>query len=355
MLSLTFCAEIAKRSVNVARRSIYIARRSVILSFLIAESGPCELILYTAAQVEARLRQFDNVPRYNTVLRLGQPLPVSPEPPGRTQSRSTRSAKPSAPTNEETQKVLEEAHIIGNKVHGRVPPQYPKLRKFGSRGGEVIYGLSNHEDLSRLMEYLYMNGNYELVPVQAKGACMFASVRRGIDTPKEYTNTHTRRQLTMTVTEYMDFFFELLKNSILGQYGHDRMPEEELRQKELAGEVTEEFAREQRLPGPFSFLGFLRYMLKEDSWGDETTLTLLSMMWQVRITVVYAETLIQERIRHDLPLTKADIVVVLCGRRHYCGAGEYRSPRNIYRSPRNNKPISSQSPRKKLDATRVKV
>lgn len=218
--------------------------------------------------------------------------------------------------------MLEESTSKEEEVEGKKPKEYPGLKKFGGRAGEAIYGLSNHAELSKLMEYIHLNGGYELVPVQGRGACLYASIRRGLDVPKEYTNTHLRRQLVMTILNHMDFFFEMLKNSILGQYGHDRMPEEELRQKELNKEVTVDFAREQRLPGPFSFLSWLRYSLQRDSWGDETTLALISMMWQLRITVVYAETLIQEKIRHKQPLQKADIVVVYCGGTHYVGAGK---------------------------------
>ena len=60
-----------------------------------------------------------------------------------------------------------------------------------------IYGLANQEQLSRLMEYFHLNGGYELVAVQNRGSYIFAAIRRGMDVPREYTNTQLRRQIVM--------------------------------------------------------------------------------------------------------------------------------------------------------------
>ena len=44
-------------------------------------------------------------------------------------------------------------------------------------------------------------------------------------------------------------------------------------------------------------------------------------MWQIAITIVYAETLVEQRFRHDRDLGDADLVLIFCGGNHYCGAG----------------------------------
>ena len=60
------------------------------------------------------------------------------------------------------------------------------------------------------MEIPHLNGGYELVPVQNKGLCMFTAIRRGVDVPREYTNTHMGRQIVMFVLQNVQFFFHLL-------------------------------------------------------------------------------------------------------------------------------------------------
>ena len=123
-------------------------------------------------------------------------------------------------------RVFEEARSLEAKVTGRKPHQYPQLNKFGNRANK-IYGLVNQEQWSRLMENLHLNGGYELVPVQNRGSCMFAEIRRGVGVPREYTNTHQRRQIVMFVLLIVKFFFPLLKLSIMGNYQHVRLSSEE--------------------------------------------------------------------------------------------------------------------------------
>ena len=95
-------------------------------------------------------------------------------------------------------RVFEEARSLEAKVTGKKAHQYPQLNRFGNRANEN-YGLANQEKLSRWMEYLHLNGRYELVSVQNRGYCIFAAIRRVVDVPREYTNTHPRRQILMFV------------------------------------------------------------------------------------------------------------------------------------------------------------
>ena len=81
------------------------------------------------------------------------------------------------------------------------------------------------------MEYLSLDGRYELVPVQSRGSCMYAAIRRAVDVPAEYTNAHLRRQI-MTVLKCPEFFLPVLKEHIRGTYGHARLDKEELASRE---------------------------------------------------------------------------------------------------------------------------
>ena len=57
--------------------------------------------------------------------------------------------------------------------------------------------------------------------------------------------------------------------------------------------------------------------------GDQGLLTLISMMWQVTITIVNAEDLSQIKIRHQRPLDQVNLVVILAQRCHYLGTCKY--------------------------------
>ena len=151
---------------------------------------------------------------------------------------------------------------------------------------------------------------------------MFASMRRAMAIPLEFTNTHMRREFVAFIIENIDFFFPLLLDSIKGNYGMLRMTDEEYKEKETAGTLTDMDIQERLTPGPFTFVTYLKEMLKPSMWGDEIVLTVFSMMWQLTITVVTAETLLQSKIRHSRKLKDADMVLLHCGQNHYCGTGE---------------------------------
>ena len=79
-----------------------------------------------------------------------------------------------------------------------------------------------------------------------------------------------------------------------------------------AGEITPQDLREQRLPGPFSFLAWLRYMSRNSSYANIHIMMATSMMWNIRLTLLYAESLKEVRFRHHKRITQADMVTVLC-------------------------------------------
>ena len=76
-------------------------------------------------------------------------------------------------------------------------------------------------------------------------------------------------------------------------------------------------------PGPFSYLTYLEHILKRYSWGDEITLVILSMLFQLCITVVTVPSLHGDPIHHINTLEKSDIVLLRSGGNHYLSAGMY--------------------------------
>jgi len=58
-------------------------------------------------------------------------------------------------------------------------------------------------------------------------------------------------------------------------------------------------------------------MMKFGEWGDSIMLKTLSLFFGLRVTVLTATALTEQRFRHDLPMAKADLVLVYNGHNHY--------------------------------------
>ena len=127
------------------------------------------------------------------------------------------------------------------------------------------------------------------------------------------------------LANHKEFFFNLLKEHIRGTYGFPRLSEEEYQQKYDDGLLTDQEVQDHNCPGPFSFHSHLSALLNPEMWGDEQVLCLCSMMWQIRLYVVSAETFTQIRFRHRSLLEKADGVLVMCLGQHYVPVCKYSS------------------------------
>ena len=182
-------------------------------------------------------------------------------------------------------------------VEGEVPPHFPEQASYSSHASTSLC-LENQEQYTRLAHCMYSRGGYDCVPVAPDGSCMFSSLRRVISAPFEYRNIHLRRQLVVTLPNHKEFFFNLLKEHILGTYGFPRLSDEEYQQKYDEGLLTDQEVQDHNCPGPFSFHSYLPALLSPEMWGDEQVLCLCSMMWQIGLTVVSAETFTQIRFRH---------------------------------------------------------
>ena len=70
-------------------------------------------------------------------------------------------------------------------------------------------------------------------------------------------------------------------------------------------------------------MGFMRALLQDGFWGDEICLILTSMMFQIDITVLDAETFLQTKVHHDAILSKDDVAIVHCQGCHYVPVCKY--------------------------------
>ena len=136
----------------------------------------------------------------------------------------------------------------------------------------------------------------------------------------EFTNTHLRQQLVMDVVRHKEFFLPQLKGFISGNYGA-KLLKAEYNHREKEGLLTAETRCTFIEPGLFSFIMYLEYLLKCDLWGDEITVIVLSMLFQLRITIVTIPTLHSEAICHTNTLEKSDVVLLRAGKNHYLSAG----------------------------------
>ena len=124
------------------------------------------------------------------------------------------------------------------------------------------------------------------------------------------------------MAENREFLITVLKEHIRGNYGHVRLSSEEYNCKSADGTITQTEIDDYLCPGPYSFMTYLQALLAPDFWGDEMVLVVTSMMWQVGITVLSAETLLPTKVHHGNIVSKSDILLVRSEAQHFVPAGE---------------------------------
>ena len=287
-----------------------------ILNFVPAtESPPLELVNYPHNQVMTALDQLRSVPAYVEVLRLEQ----------QPRRRGERPVSPDPSFQEEAGQRLIDTSVAGGATIEGAPDSDPglfeELREMDLDCNQV-YGLANMEDLQRVSLYTANYCKLTQKAVQARGACLFASIRRNCIAPFEYTNTHLRRQIVMFIINMAEYLFLLLQVHIKGNYGHLRLTKRQYEAKERDSTLTDQERTEYFEPGPFSLVSYVEAFLARDFYGDEITLVLISMMWQMCITVIHAETLFQTKICHSNTLHLADMVLFRMRLNHYFPASK---------------------------------
>ena len=136
-----------------------------------------------------------------------------------------------------------------------------------------------------------MNGGFIPRVTQMCSSCMFHALRKVMKCPRKFTNAHLRRMIVLFIIENFEMLWPLLHVSVLNNFGHIRMPEEEFQSKLAAGTLTDQKRAIHDEPGPYSVYGYLNQLLQQGFYGDELCLLIASMIWKVRITILHTESL----------------------------------------------------------------
>ena len=77
-----------------------------------------------------------------------------------------------------------------------------------------------------------------------------------------------------------------------------------------AGTISARDLKDQRMPGPFTWEEFLSFHLTPSTYADDIIICVVSMLWQMKITVLKAQDLSERRFRHTGRLAKAELLLV---------------------------------------------
>ena len=120
-----------------------------------------------------------------------------------------------------------------------------------------------------------------------------------MDCPVEYTSTHLKRQIIHYPALRAKEFVLYCNNHILHEYNN------EVQRKN------------------FSFKTYLLYMLEEESWGDTMTLYAMSILFNLRISVLFPQSLEATMIRHEIKdLAEVDVLCLHTGGLHCTAISE---------------------------------
>ena len=146
---------------------------------------------------------------------------------------------------------------VQDVIEGKAPDEYRALTGLDT-GANQLYGLSDQMYLNRLFQYVSENGGYSVKHSQQRGSCLYHSIRRAIDTPLEWSNTHLRCQVVAYIIRHVQFLFPLIAVHIQGNYGHLRLSQAEYNTKMGDGTITQQEKEDFKAPGPFYLVTYLQ-------------------------------------------------------------------------------------------------
>ena len=136
--------------------------------------------------------------------------------------------------------------------------------------------------------------------MDGNGSCLFASIRRQLAVPFEYTNAHLRREVVHYLATHIQEYSPDLIPLVRAIYG--------------SGDPN---------TYPQSICSYFQDLLTQRFWADEIVLKALSLMYNITITVLRADNGAEIRVRHRRPISEVDIVLVWSQSGHYSPAGQY--------------------------------
>ena len=88
------------------------------------------------------------------------------------------------------------------------------------------------------------------------------------------------------ISAYPQFFYYYLHHAVATTpFGQDGPPPEEIAEGRERDLITPEPSHDYRLPGHFSFAQLCQHMPTDGAWGYDLMLTLVSLLWNITITV----------------------------------------------------------------------
>ena len=94
--------------------------------------------------------------------------------------------------------------VLTDHIEGKVPSEHNYCLGVDTTCNQ-LYGLADKRDHAMLMQYASKNGSFSVKQVQQRGACIFAAIRRCINCPFEWTNTHLCRQVAAHIIHNVEF------------------------------------------------------------------------------------------------------------------------------------------------------
>ena len=135
---------------------------------------PLALTNYTRAEILEKIARLEDDEQYTQVLTLER-QEVDDE------VQATRDE------NERAGNELKALTVVPNdNIEGKTPLEHDYYRGVDTTCNQ-LYGLADMRDHARLMQYASENGPFSVKQVQQREACMFASIRRCINCPFEWT------------------------------------------------------------------------------------------------------------------------------------------------------------------------
>ena len=131
----------------------------------------------------------------------GKSSTPAPQPGTSSQSSGQAAAEP---TQEEAEEPVSKRTRTGGKTPlsektqtpgaGKLPKPKPHLTGVGEMQADP-YNLADMGQVLQLIEFLTLNGEWELFLTPKDGQCLFSAFRRGMEAPEEYRSGHLRNQL----------------------------------------------------------------------------------------------------------------------------------------------------------------
>ena len=275
---------------------------------------PINIRLFTQKEAEAdikKLEKLDTCPEYRE--KLTTALVTSRDPPHELQYYQAAYRHPAPAEGKAAGDHSSMANV------SNLPSALPSLK-----GPQVC----------ALYQFLKYNGNFSLVPTKEDGDCLYGAFRRQTDLPAEVADIHIKRCIVRTLCHHHSFFYGYLSHAIGMTYGHDSLAPEVLQDRIKKKTISSDDLRDQRLPGPLSFIDWIKMVLEESAYGYELVILVMSLIWQMKITVLYADDLTERKFRHNQRITQVEMLLVYSAdTQHFVGAGKgqfYSEALSIY-------------------------